>query len=172
MKDSETHGQVPFGFEYHFELERDGVLVDEWVVHNLVPLQGLNYIAAACFGDVTAIGSWYVGVFTNNYIPSETSVAADFPATMGEFSGYSEVTRPAWDRVNTDGTLSNVASRATFTVTSNARLYGGVLLSSSVKASGSGTLLSAARFPTPRDIEAGMVLRVRAEVSFIPTSVV
>lgn len=164
--------QIPVGFTYTFELLKDDVVIDEWEVKNVVPLQGINYIASAVFGDVAPIGSFYISAFTNNYLPTLSSVAADFPSDMGEFTGYSEPTRPVWARANADGVISNETSRAVMTVTASARLYGGVLLSVAAKGSASGTLLSVARFPSPRDVEAGMVLRVRADISFIPTSVV
>lgn len=172
MKAAALASEFPVGFTYHFDLEKDGVVVDSWVDSNVIPVQGLDYIANAIFGDVAAIGTFYVGVFSNNYIPTSASVAADFPVAMGEFVGYSETARPAWARINTSGVISNVVSRAAFTVTSPATLYGGVLVSSSVKGSTAGTLLSAARFSSAKTVEAGMVLRVRAEISFIPTSVV
>lgn len=163
---------IPLGFTYTFELSKDGVVVDEWTEHNLIPTQGLNYLSQSSFGDTAAISTFNVGVFANNYVPTASSVAADIPGAIGEFIGYSEVTRPVWARINTDGVLSNAASRAAFTATSSATLYGGFLVSASTKGSGSGVLLSVARFATPKPVEAGMVLRVRADISFIPTSVV
>lgn len=163
---------VPLQFVYEFELERDGVIVDSWEQVNIVPLAGVNYMAAALFGDVAPIGTFYVGLFENNYLPVPAALSSDLPATIGEFTGYSEGTRPIWNRVNTNGLITNIASRAAFTVTASKRLYGGFLVSSSEKAGVSGLLLSVARFDTPRDVEAGMVLRVRAELNLIPTNIV
>ena len=129
-------------------------------------------MAAALFGDIAPIGSFYVGLFENNYLPVAGALSSDLPATIGEFTGYSEGTRPVWSRVNTNGLITNVANRAAFTVTTAKRLYGGFLVSASDKAGVTGLLLSVARFDTPRDVEVGMVLRVRAELNLIPTNIV
>lgn len=179
MHSDQFENKAPIGFTYHFEMVRGadefgegGEVVDQWSMHNLVPLLGLNYMANAMFGDTSPIGTFYVGLFSNNYIPSSGASAAAIPTTIGEFVGYSEAARPIWSRINTDGMMTNEASRAAFTCTAAARLYGGFLVSSSVKGGGDGLLLSVARFPSPRDVEAAMVLRVRAELSLIPTNVV
>lgn len=165
-------GAIPVGFTYHYELlDKHGELVDTWVEHNLVPAAGLSYIANAVFGDVSPIGTFYVGLFANNYQPVVGAVASDIPGVIGEFVGYSQATRPVWNRVNTNGVISNVAARAEYTVTASARLYGGFLVSDSVKGAGNGLLLSVARFTSPKDVEPEMTLRVKAEISFIPTSV-
>ena len=159
-----------FGVTYDFELlDAAGNMVDSWQVTNLVPLDGVNHLAAAMFGDTPAIGNFHVGVFAGNYLPTMDSKAADIPSAMGEFVGYSEATRPVWQRLNTDGVISNAHARAAFTLTANATLYGGLLSSSAVKGSGAGLLLSVARFPTPRPVEAGMVIRVAGELSLIST---
>ncbi|MCP1616949.1 hypothetical protein FBY21_1548 [Pseudomonas sp. SLBN-26] len=163
---------VTFGFVYHFELMEEGRLVSEWYEHNLVPLAGLNYMAQAMFGDTSPIGTFYVGLFENNYLPASGALASDLPGVIGEFVGYSEAVRPLWNRVNTNGLITNAASRAVFTSNQNKRLYGGFLVSSSEKGGNTGMLLSVARFNSPKDVEAGQVLRVRAELSLIPTNVV
>lgn len=105
-----------FGVTYDFELlDADGNLVDSWQVKNLVPLDGVNHLAAAMFGDTPAIGNFHVGVFAGNYLPTMDSKAADIPSAMSEFVGYSEATRPVWQRLNTDGVISNAHARAAFT---------------------------------------------------------
>lgn len=163
---------VRFGFVFHFELLEEGRLVSEWYEHNLVPLAGLNYMAQAMFGDTSPIGTFYVGLFENNYMPVSSALASDLPSSIGEFVGYSETARPLWSRVNTNGLISNAANRALFTSTQNKRIYGGFLVSSAEKGGNTGMLLSVARFSSPKDVEAGQVLRVRAELSLIPTNVV
>lgn len=163
--------RVPIGFVYHFELEKDGVVIDEWEMHNIVPLAGLNYMGQAMFGDIAPITTFYLGLFENNYLPAPEATAADLPSVIGEFTGYSEATRPIWQRVHTNGVHTNEANRAAFTVTTAKRLYGGFLVSSSAKAGATGTLLSVTRFDSPKDVEPDMVLRVRGSLSLIPTNI-
>ena len=165
--------QLPLGFVYHFELlSPDGDLIDSWTQRNLVPTEGLDYASAAMFGDVAPIGTWYVGLFSNNYVPVAGTKASDIPTSVQEFTGYSEAARPVWQRVTSAGVSTNNANRAAFTLTAPARLYGGFLVSTSTKGGGTGTLLSIARFDSPHDVQAGATLRVRAELSLIPTNVV
>lgn len=167
-----TLGCGEVGVQYHYELvDRHGAVIDSWEDHNLVPLVGLNQITNAAFGDVSPIGTFYMGLFSNNYLPVMGATAADLPSVVGEFVGYSQATRPIWNRVSNDGVQSNAASRAEFTVSANARLYGGFLVSDATKGGGTGVLLSVARFSSPRDVEAGMTLRVRGDFSLIPTNV-
>ncbi|WP_431484205.1 hypothetical protein [Pseudomonas solani] len=172
MMQARNSDAVRFGFVFHFELLEEGRLVNEWYEHNLVPLAGLNYMAQAMFGDTSPIGTFYVGLFENNYLPVAGALASDLPSSIGEFVGYSETARPLWSRVNTNGLITNAASRALFTSTQNKRIYGGFLVSSAEKGGNTGMLLSVARFSSPKDVEAGQVLRVRAELSLIPTNVV
>lgn len=156
------------GFTYDFELlDSAGQVIDTLTAVNLVPLDGVNHMASALFGDVAPIGNFYLGVFTGNYLPSMASKAADIPTAMAEFVGYSEATRPLWQRVNNDGVISNVGARGAFTLTQNATLLGAFLVSNSTKGGGTGLLLSVARFATPRPVEAGMVIRLAGELSLI-----
>lgn len=178
MHSDQFENKQPVGFVYHYDLVTGadefglgGMIVDQWDVRNLVPLAGINYMADVMFGDTTPIGTMYVGLFSNNYIPSAGALASDLPSTIGEFVGYSETTRPVWSRINTNGSISNEVTRAAFTCNASARLYGGFICSSNTKGGGGGLLLSVARFPSPRDVEAGMVLRVRAELALIATNV-
>ena len=158
------------GFTYDFELlDSVGKVIDTLTAKNLVPLNGVNHMAGALFGDVAPIGNFYLGVFTGNYLPTMDSKATDIPTAMAEFVGYSEPTRPLWQRINSDGIISNAAARGAFTLTENATLLGAFLVSSSAKGGGSGLLLSVARFPTPRPVEAGMVIRLAGELSLIST---
>lgn len=159
------------GFVYEYELLVDGVVVDSWTVENLIPQVGVLQLSNAMFGDVSPIGTFYVGLFANNYLPSAGATSADLPSVIGEFVGYSEASRPIWQRVNDgSGTFSNAAARAAFTCTQSARLYGGFLVSTSLKGGNDGVLISVARFNSPKDVEAGMVLRVKGELAFLPVT--
>lgn len=165
--------KTPVAFVYEFELEKDGVIVDRWFEKNLIPQDGLDQLSLAIFGDTTPIGTWYVGLFENNYLPAPGADAADLPGVIGEFVGYSEATRPLWQRIyDGAGTHTNEANRAAFTITQDRRLYGGFLVSASNKGGNTGLLLSVARFTTPRDVQAGMTFRVRATLSLVPTTLV
>jgi hypothetical protein len=158
---------------YEFELLKGDRVVDRWVERNLIPSTGVNYLAQAMFGDTSPIGTYYIGLFQNNYVPVNGATSADIPGTIQEFTGYSQATRPLWSRVyDGAGAWDNVAARAEFSVTADQRIYGGFLVSSSAKNSSTGLLLSVARFASPKDITAGLTLRVRAGITLVPTTLV
>lgn len=165
--------KTPIAFEYEFELLQDGQVVDHWVETNLIPQDGLDQLAMAMFGDTAPISAFYVGLFENNYLPAAGVKAQDLPGVVGEFVGYSEATRPLWNRIyDGAGAHTNEASRAAFTITQDRRVYGGFLVSASDKGGNTGLLLSVARFTSPRDLQAGMTFRVRASLSLVPTTLV
>jgi hypothetical protein len=151
------------GLQYEVEHLIDGVVVDRFVVNNLIPQVGIDHIAGLLRGLATPISNWYIGLFAGNYVPTMATTSADLPTTAGESVAYSETTRPAWvhayDGVND---ISNNLSRAEFTFTSDQRLYGGFVVSSEAKGTGTGVLLSIVRFPSPVDVVAGSTLRVLA----------
>lgn len=157
------------GFTYVGEIvSAEGCVLDTFSVGNLIPQQGIDYVIGALNGTGSVIPSWYMGVFKNDYTPVNNSVAASLPTTVGEHTGYSEATRPAWVPVYDNiGRLDNQATLAEFTMTQDVTLYGAFLVSESSKGGGSGTLLSIARFPSPKQIESGSVLRLRAGVEVV-----
>lgn len=161
-------------FVYDYELITPGVgVVDAWQETNLIPSAGLAYLANAMFGDTAPIGTFYMGLFNNNFVPSQGNTSADIPATINEFTAYDETTRPLWNRVfDGVGAISNAASRGTFTCNAATRIYGGFLVSTSAKGGSSGLLLSVTRFATPKDVEIGQVIRARATINLIPTEVI
>jgi hypothetical protein len=150
----------------------DGALLWTEEVANLMPQVGVDYAAKAMFGDVAPISAFYAGLFLNDVLPTAPLTAADIPTTLGEFVSYSEAARPLWNRAYDDaGTMTNASSRAVFTITADARLYGGFLVSSSVKGGNTGLLLSVARFSTPRDVTNGGTFRVAYGLTLVPTNV-
>jgi hypothetical protein len=164
------------GFIYTLDIwTPDGELVahDEWSeAPNRIPQQGIDYFAGvSMLGGVGPISNWYVGMFEGNYVPDDSTTAADLPAHAGETTAYSEATRPAWDKIYDGvGVINNLANRATFTFTAAKTLYGAFLVSSSTKGGPGGTLLSIARFPTPRQADVGYAARLGVAVTLVSTN--
>lgn len=112
---------------WNFELWRRGVKVDSWTEKNLVTDEGINYILDAGLSSGTPITAWYVAIFNDNHTPA----AGDTYAVPGftESTAYDEATRPAW----TDGgvaakSVSNSASKASFTMNASTTIYGAALV--------------------------------------------
>lgn len=162
--------------KYLYQMEivnPDGSVADSWVDENIIPQVGVTYFANAMFGDASPIGTFYFGLFQNNYVPTANTTAADLPSVAGEFLGYDETTRRTWNRVfDGVGAISNDASRAELTCNVDRRVYGAFLVSSSTKGGSSGTLISIARFQTPKDIVAGQLVRGRVILNLIPAEVI
>jgi len=157
------------GFVYKLRCRRAGKTAWEETVGNLIPAAGLAFLAQAPFGAVTAIGSFHLGLFSENYIPQDTAVSADLPLVIGEFTGYAETSRPLWDRVYTDGTHTNVAAPAEMTVTAagSRTIYGAFVNSSAAKGSNNGLLLSVGRFDNPRPVITGDILDLTVYIALV-----
>lgn len=138
---------------------------------NKLPQAAINHNAGLIRGTVAPISSWYVGLFAGDYLPAAGTLASDLPGAVGEFQGYAEATRPAWVHAYDNlSVIDNAASRAVFTFTADQVIRGAFICSASVKGSGSGLLLSIARFSVPRDLPNGTEFAVTAGITLVPTT--
>ncbi|OLU22905.1 hypothetical protein BVH03_21880 [Pseudomonas sp. PA15(2017)] len=160
------------GFRHELQLfdRRTGELVHREVKHNRIPQAGLDFLAQAPFGDVASIPAFYCGLFTKNFLASANTSAADIPAIMGEFLDYSEPTRPEWLRSYNDGTYDNLASKAVFTPTKDATVYGSFIVSNQTKGANSGLLLSVVRFSTAKQLSVDLDAKLVCGITYIPTN--
>ena len=164
------------GFRYCFRLlNEDDSVADETIANNLIPSDGMEFLMRAPFGDVSPIGNFYCGLWRGNVIPSKGLKATDIPSNLQEFVGYSETTRPEWQReYDGNGTSDNSdqARIAEFSFTADANLYGAFLVSSPTKGQGSGLLLSCVRFPSPRPVTAGQKGQLIAGITYVSANVI
>lgn len=152
----QLHGMI-FRNTYKFEcFDKHGNL--KWVeeVRNLVTNEGLNDLLNKYLKGSTYTAAWYVGLKGTG-----TIAAGD---TLASHAGWSEITDYSGNRqALTLGTVSsqsvdNSASKAVFTFTGSASVYGGFVASASTGTSG--TLYGAADFGTSRSVVASDVLNV------------
>lgn len=162
------------GFRYRFRLlNADDSVADDFEADNLVPQDGLSFLLLAPFGDSAPISTFYCGLWRANVIPSSALKATDIPSNLQEFVGYSEATRPLWERAHDGvGTLDNADAVAEFNFTADATLYGSLLVSNPTKGGNSGLLLSCVRFPSPRPVVAGQKGQLIAGITYVPTNVI
>ena len=145
------------GGVYRMEcIDKDGNV--KWVAeeHNLVVNEGLAYMAGSALTSVTAITSWFLGLY--GAAASNTPAAAD---TMSSHAGWTEVvpysnaTRPACTFVTATtadpSVATNSASPATFNINATSTVGGAFLVSNSTKSGSTGTLFSASDFSAPGD---------------------
>lgn len=156
------------GFEWSLQIvNADGSIACEETKCNIIPSDGLSFLARAPFGDVTPISTFYLGLFRGNYIPTFESSALDIPGAMNEMVDYSEPNRPEWVRsLNGIATMDNVNSKAEYTITQDRTIYGAFLVSSATKASNTGLLLSCVRFSSPKQVTAGQTVTLAGGLTY------
>lgn len=159
--------EAKLGALYLIELIRDGVVIDSEVVHNLIPLEGLNYLLSSEFKGTAVPATWYIGLYEGNYAPQLSDTAAAFPAAATETTTFNEATRVAFvPGAVAGGTVDNSASPAIFTFNALKTIYGGFMTSASAKGAVTGSLISAVRFASPKTPNIGDVLKVTAGFTF------
>ncbi len=141
------------GGVFEFELVRDGKVIDKWSDHNLVTNEGLNDLLQVYLGNGTQKPTWYVGLFEGNYTPLATVTAATVASAATECTAYDEATRPEWvEAAAASQSISNTASKATFTINATKTVYGAFLVSSNTKGGVAGALFAITRFTTARSV--------------------
>jgi hypothetical protein len=147
------------GFTYQVELVRAGRVIDAETVHNLMPTEGLN-----CLFKATSVpAAFYIGIFEGNYTPVLADTAATFPGSSTECTAYDEATREVFTPGSvSSGMVDNSASKAEFTLSATKTIYGAFMSSVATKGATSGSLISAAKFASPKGGDDGDVLRVTA----------
>lgn len=147
----------------HAEIRSDGVfcvqhlrgeeLIDEDVCPNLVTNEGLNHMLGVELFSTAQITAWYLALYTGNYTPLATDTAATLPGNATETGAYSGGTRPQFVPAAPSGqSITNAASRATYTFNATVTIYGAFMTSSATISGTSGTSFSAALFGTPKAV--------------------
>lgn len=132
---------------------RDGKVIDEWSQPNLVVNEGLDSLLNIYFHNATQIGTWYIAPFEGNYTPVATVTAATITAAATECTAYDEAARVAYDEAAASSqSITNSASKATFTFNATKTIYGAFLISNNTKSGTTGTLFSAAKFATAKPV--------------------
>ena len=157
------------GFEYTIEvINKEGEVTDREVVHNLMPIEGMNHLLAVLLLGASQNASWHIGLYDTPYTPVAGDVAATFPTLAGEATGYANSQRMLFEGASpVGGTLDNAANPAEFEFTAENEIHGGFISSSAAKGSTSGVLLSAVRFTTPKSVEPTSILRVTAGFALV-----
>lgn len=145
--------ELAVGGKFVIDHMRDGELIDREELSNLVVNEGLNHILDVVLHGASPVGTWYLGLFEANYTPVATVTAATIAAAATECTAYDESTRVAYDEAAPSGqSITNAASKATFTMNATKTIYGAFLVSASAKSATTGVLLSAARFGSSKAV--------------------
>lgn len=132
---------------------------DRRVDPNLVVDEGLMHMLDVCIHDGVKVSTWYLSLYAANYTPLAGLTAASYPATAGEITsgteGYVEAARVAFvEGAPSANSISNTASKATFTIAtaSSLAVNGAAMHSVATKGGTTGTLLSATKFAATRTL--------------------
>lgn len=154
------------GGVFDYELRRKDGTVETWQSHNLVVNQGLDHFLDVVLHAVTPVNPWYVAVFEGNYTPLATDTAATIVAASTECTAYDEATRQEYVEAAASGqSITNSASRATFTFNATKTIYGAFLASASAKSASTGTLLAADKAAVAKAVTSGDQLLVTYTLS-------
>lgn len=158
--------------KYHFDHLRNGEIIDSWDETNLIPTEGLNFILNVLSqAATTKISTWYVGLGTGNYTvtAADTGTGAAWigSATKAiETSAYTEGTRgllvlPA----STAASLTNSASKITFTANATITVTNAFVLSTGTKGDATGVILSSLKLGTSKTLSSAEQLVVTFTLS-------
>jgi len=140
---------IPVGTWWKIEHYRKGQLIDHWD---------------------TAIGTWYMGLFEDDYTPlvSNTYAAPGFT----ESTAYTEATRPAFvEAAASSKVTSNNASKAAFTMNATKTIYGAFLCGGGTDGStkgntdGGGTLFASSKFSSAKSVVNTDILLVSCTIT-------
>lgn len=165
------------GFMYRFQHRRNGVLLADVTVHNIVPAEGLNYLI-----DTFFIGSidWYCGIIVNNgtlnfnnadTAGKITTEAPNFPTTN---AWQEEVNISGGNRLllafgTISGSGNAIATPVVFTMTGSGLLGGGFIATSEPIGSTLGRLYSEVSQVSPViNYEPGDTITATVEMQFLP----
>lgn len=119
-----------------------------WTPNRVVD-QGINFALNVALHAAAKINTWYIAPFSANVSPAADVTAANFAATLTEFTSYAEASRQVWtpDGAATALELINNAAPALFTVTGGGQtaIYGAGLLSAQAKGATTGVCFAAGR---------------------------
>jgi len=161
---------IPIGSWWEIEHYRQGRLIDKWAQKNVNTDEGLNHLLNVGFHGATAIETWYMGLFEDDYTPLVTNTYATPGFT--ESTAYDEATRPAFVEAEaTTKVITNSASKATFTISSTKTIYGAFLCgggstpNTKGDAAGGGTLFASSKFATAKEVVDDDILMVVCSIT-------
>jgi len=155
----------------------NGILVGAHTIEltpNLLPEEGLNNALDVWLGSVAKPAGWYIALYSGAVSPLSAWTAANFAANATENTslteGYSEATRPQWNKsANADnGAIDNIGDECAYTIvcSTTININGVGMLSSNARGGGGGVIASAARYASTRQLSNGDAYEVGYRTTF------
>lgn len=122
---------------------------EKWrdVIDNMIVNVGLDYMLDVSLSGATATTAWYIGLTDGTPTPAAGDTMSSH-AGWAEVAAYDESVRQTWDEAGVSSqSITNSASAAVFTISTNSTTTGGAFLaSSSTKSETASTLFSVGAF--------------------------
>jgi hypothetical protein len=162
--------KVKLGTWWEYELIRQGKPIDKWENGNVCTAQGLNHMLDVVFHGVTAIATWYIGIFESNTVPADGTTYA--VPVFTECSAYVAAARQAYvEAAAGSKSITNSASKASFTMNAPKTIYGAALFGGGTdptvisNTAGGGTIFAASKFAVSKDVVATDILLVTCTIT-------
>jgi len=162
--------KIKLGTWWEFEHIRKGLLIDRWEQGNVCTAQGLNHMLDVIFHGVTAIATWYIGIFETDTTPADGTTYA--VPVFTECSAYAEAARVAYNEAAAASkSITNSANKATFTMNATKTIYGAALFGGGTNptvisnTAGGGTIFAASKFALSKSVVATDVLLVTCTIT-------
>lgn len=132
-------GNMKIGAIWHFEIERDGAVVDSWDIKNLVPNAALDNVLDTYLRNGTPNANWYVAIIENDYTPTSGLTGANFAASLTECTSYTTSASnvapfaltsraPLTLSAASGQAVTNSAVPAAFSMTATKTIYAGAIV--------------------------------------------
>lgn len=153
---------------WNFELyDKNGNL--KWADYNrpnIVTHEGLDDMLSVYLDNDTQSATWYVGLVNTNTAAAATMTYA--VPVFTEDTDYDELVRQTYTGVVSSQSITNTASKATFTITTGGQtLYGCFLANVNTKGdtAGGGVLFCYALFSSGKPVEAGDTFKAYSTIT-------
>ena len=163
--------KLEVGGIFEIECVRNGKVIWREKTHNKVTNEGLDAILNIMLHATTQITTWYCALVESNTVAASGMTYA--VPVYTETIAYDEATRPEYvEAAASSQSITNSASKATFTINSPKTMYGAALVGggagASTKAdtaSSGGKLFCFALFGTARAVLSGDVINLTYTIS-------
>jgi hypothetical protein len=146
----------------------DGALAWRASLHNLMPMQGRNYLLEAAFKGGPQVSQWYAALYEGDYTPTDDVTAATVVQLATECTAYDGTSRQGVQfSAVSDAALDNTASKASFVMTAPKQIRGLFMSSVPVRGSNAGVLASVVRLPSPKELGVGDRLEVTVRMALV-----
>lgn len=138
---------------------------------NTVTLQWLNSLLDQAVNGGAAATGWYFAPFISNTTPSSALTGANFAATQGEYTGYTQGARQQWisDGASAGQTVQDSAAPATFTIGASATtITGAGLITVPTKGGTTGVCVAASLFDVANGLNPGSTLKLTYALTATP----